>query len=86
MCTMATHKSGISPSTQSMKPSKDKKGQFTCPICLDPILEAVGRKAGDDAIECDGSCATWLHRRCAGLTREVYLAVSELSDPFFCPQ
>lgn len=83
--------SGVSTSAQSRltakpaKPTRVEEGQFICPICLDPIVEAVGKKAGDDAIECDGSCATWLHRCCAGLTKEAYLAVSKLPNPFFCP-
>ena len=78
--------SGVSPLTRSKASVKSKKAQCTCPICDDLILEAVGKKAGDEAVECDGSCAAWLHRRCAGLSKEAYLSISKSPNPFFCPQ
>ena len=43
------------------------------------------RKVGDDAIECSGICAGWIHRRCAGLNKKAYLSLSESTEPFFCP-
>ena len=43
------------------------------------------RKAGDDAIECSGVCAGWIHRRCAGLNKKAYSSLSDSNDPFFCP-
>ena len=50
------------------KPEKIKRGKCTCPICLDTIVEATKTKKVDDAILCDGSCESWMHRRCAGLS------------------
>lgn len=43
-------------------------------------MEAVGSKAGDDSI-------TWLHRRCAGLSKEAFndLVSQTVTDPFYCP-
>ena len=59
---------------------------FFCPICDEVILDAVGNKPGEDSIQCDGSCATWLHRRCAGLSKEAFSIICKSSNPFFCPQ
>lgn len=50
------------------------------------IKDTVGQRPGDDAVECDGVCATWVHRRCAGLSKAAYDIISKSSDPFFCPQ
>lgn len=63
-----------------------KKVSFTCPICDETIKDAVGRRKGQDAIECDGICATWLHRGCAGLSKLAYASLSKSSAPFYCPQ
>lgn len=59
---------------------------FSCPICDEVILDAVDDKPGEQAVECDGSCATWLHRRCAGLSKNAFLTISKSLDPFYCPQ
>ena len=61
---------------------KPKKESVTCPICEDDIIDG---KHGEEAIECDGICASWLHRRCAGLSRAAFTMASKSSDPFFCP-
>jgi len=63
------------------------KEKFICPICDEVIVDAVGSKCGDDSIQCDGRCATWLHRRCAGLSKVAFndLVSRRGSDPFFCP-
>ena len=54
--------------------------------CVRTYIHTVGSKPGDDSIQCDGVCATWLHRRCAGLSKEAFTSVSKSNDPFFCPQ
>lgn len=64
---------------------KGSKGQFTCPICEDNILDQVGSKPGEDSIFCDGTCATWLHRRCAGLNKEAFKTICKSINPFYCP-
>ncbi len=38
------------------------------------------------SIQCDGICATWLHRHCAGLSLAAFDVVSNSNDPFYCPQ
>ena len=76
----------VSSSSPSLAGKREIKGRFVCPICDEVILDAVGSKPGDDSIQCDGVCATWLHRRCAGLSKEAFTSVSKSNDPFFCPQ
>ena len=41
----------------------------------------MGRKAGHDAIECNGICSAWPHRGCAGLSKVAFVAVSKSSNP-----
>ena len=36
-------------------------------------------------MKCSGSCSTWLHRHCAGLSRQAFKTVVTSSEPFFCP-
>lgn len=63
-------------------PNKNpNKAKCICPICDEAILEAVGKKPGQEAIECEG-----LHRGCAGLSKVAFEAVSKSCDPFYCPQ
>ena len=65
----------------SVKENKD----CICPICEDQILEAKGRRKGHDAIFCDGTCQSWLHRGCAGLSRKAFEAQVNSNGEFYCP-
>ncbi len=71
-------------SSKVKKNSRETKS-FTCPICLDPIKDASNNSCGEDAIVCEGSCNTWLHRKCAGLSKEAYEAATTSSVSFYCP-
>lgn len=77
---------GLGSANTTTAEASSKKVVVKCPICDNIIRETVGKRLGQDAIECNGSCATWLHRHCAGLTREAYLAASNTDTPFYCPQ
>ena len=57
-----------------------------CPVCCDPIEDAVGKKKGQDAVFCDGSCQDWIHRQCAGLSKHAYSLVSDSDEEFHCPR
>ena len=88
----ATRKRANKTSNQSGSPSvtakKASKERFFCPICEEEILDATGKKLGQDLIQCDGKCATWLHRRCAGLSKDAFKVIIETrnaNDPFYCP-
>ena len=72
---MAYRKRGVKASPQlptdrtSVRGSKEK---YFCPICDEVIVDAESNKAGDDSIHCEGSCATWLQCRCAGLSQVAF--------------
>ena len=73
---------GGSPSKNSKK--KKEKGIFICPICLENIVEATKTRQGQDSIFCEGSCSTWLHRKCAGLSRTAFIKIDK-NLPYVCP-
>ena len=54
-------------------------------MCNEIIVDQVGSKPGDDSIYCDGNCSSWLHRRCAGLTKSAFDTISKSDNPFHCP-
>ena len=59
-----------------------------CPICIDPIVDSSKGKKGQDAVFCDRTCNSWLHRQCAGLSRSSKTAFASFPGPdveFFCP-
>lgn len=76
-----------SPSSQSTRSStkKSKSTCFVCPICDESIKDSSTRVSGQDSVFCDGVCNTWLHRRCAGLSKMLFVALSHSKDPFYCP-
>ena len=52
---------------ETMPPKRAKTAQkpaVICPICENRILDASGDITGEDSIECEGLCKTWLHRKC----------------------
>lgn len=63
-----------------------KEITFTCPTCEEQIVEASEVSDGQDAIECEGLCRSWLHRKCAGLSEEAFITATNSSSPFKCPQ
>lgn len=62
------------------KKEGNKKEVHVCPICEDTIKEKTGRRPGDDAVMCDGECASWVHRRCAGLSVNAFELVCNSRD------
>ena len=65
-------------------PKRIKK--IICPICAEPVEDAVGKKKGHESAFCDGECKEWVHRQCAGLSKSSFSSVSSSSDPFHCPR
>jgi hypothetical protein len=57
----------------------------TCPICEDVIKDKSGQEIGEDSILCEGKCSTWLHRRCAGLSKVVFTCLITKKEAFLCP-
>ena len=56
-------------------PSKAGPKKAMCPICDTLIRDSVARQAGQDAVECSGSCSAWIHKHCAGLSKVAFQAV-----------
>lgn len=77
--TLSKTRSGKTPGAMAKNFSKlgQKGKEAMCPICEEEI--------GDEAIQCDGPCNAWLHRRCAGLSKPAFVAASQPSIVFNCP-
>ena len=54
-----------------------------CPVCDTVIAEDTDDIAGDDAVYCEGTCAIWLHRKCASMAKIVYDKLRGSEDPYF---
>ena len=65
---------------------KSEKTSITCPICLEPIKDAIGNRKGEDSIYCDGLCDSWVHRS-AGLSKQAFEAARNAgpNSCFYCP-
>ena len=57
-----------------------------CPVCEEGIIDATASRSGQDSIFCEGLCSSWLHRKCAGLSKQAFLVVSQPSVKFICPR
>ena len=74
----------LSCTTQSVS-KQDKSSVTICPICEDVIKDPSPKSSGQDAVFCEGICNTWIHRRCAGLSKTLFTAISKSDDAFCCP-
>lgn len=81
------------PPTKQGKKSKDGDPFVTqnrsdgsiCSICDEIILEPIEEEQmGHDAVYCEGICQCWLHRKCAGLSKQTFDALGESDDPYHC--
>ena len=62
----------------TVTPKKDKT--VVCDLCCSPIVEGK-----EDAVQCEGSCQAWLHRRCAGVPCSYFKRdLINSSTPFVC--
>ena len=76
----------VPPSLGRTATSKEgDNGWYECPICEEVIRDESKMHAGEDAIFCEGSCRTWLHRKCAGLSKSAFERLQGSEDPFRCP-
>jgi len=55
---------------------------FVLAICHEIILEG---EEGQDAVYCEGQCQSWIHRKCSGLTSQVFEQICESEDKYLCP-
>lgn len=83
----------VSPEGCKSKKSKKKRQKqrgnsnsesSVCCICNCVIEEGTDEKDGEDGIFCEGSCNSWLHRKCAGLSNSIFQHLSDSKTPFLC--
>ena len=55
------------------------KSGYIYPICEDMVVDG---KTGQVSIYTDGICKTWLHRCCAGLSKDALGMISTSDSPF----
>ena len=65
---------------------KTSNSPTLCTICEEVITESSNNTPGEDAVFCDGTCKSWIHRRCGGLSAAQFKVVSSSNEPFLCPQ
>ena len=75
----------VSP-TDANKSAKKKppNKSFICPVCEEFIKDSSATSDGQDSILCEGTCGTWLHRKCAGLSKKAFQNVCNSKKPFLC--
>ena len=64
---------------------KTMKETFTCPICIEKIVDDSSERDGDDSILCEVICASWLHRKCTGFSKDAFAKIGDPNTPFHCP-
>ena len=63
---------------------KMKKGEeYICPICTELIIEGTDKVEGHNAIYCEGTCDSWLHHQCTGLSKPAFQLF--VNKPYRCP-
>ena len=67
-----------------MRTKESQEEQAVCPVCEEVIMDASSKHCGEEAIQCDGKCSEWFHRKCAGLSKTIFAMVSGSMAPFYC--
>ena len=84
MPTMATRPrrgrgGGRPPASRNPSTGPSPVQHATCGVCSKEIVDGK-----EDALLCEGRCASWLHRCCAGITLRCHDELSKSSVPFVC--
>ena len=48
------------------------------------IKESTSKSNGEDAVFCEGSCQSWMHRQCIGMSIPIFRALAIYQAPFYC--
>lgn len=72
------------PKKSSKTVPKSSSPCHTCSICSEVIHDSSATCAGQDALFCEGSCNSWIHRHCAGIPHSHFARLSSSNDPFYC--
>ena len=65
--------------TAPMLKKPTRRGKVPCGVCQGAIVDGK-----DEALLCEGSCCLWYHRGCASVPPNLYRALSNSDEPFFC--
>jgi len=69
-------------SPMNKREKKHKEIESNCSICQEVIIEG---EEGHDAIFCEGHCQSWIHRKCSGLTNQVFEKICKSDNVYMCP-
>ena len=61
--------------------SCDLRAKVVCDLCRAAVVDGK-----EDALQCEGSCGSWYHRYCAGVSLTSFRELSNSSTPFVCSQ
>lgn len=64
-------------------PKKTKEDDEVCLICDVTIQDSDDEP--NEALYCEGDCQGWLHRKCVGMTKKLYLTLGQSEEPYICP-
>ena len=81
-----THHRKINPPIE-IRNIRETNNRLTPSTANEMIIEGDHNKGepGDDAMYCEGKCDTWIHRKCAGLSKQQYEALTEEDAPYISP-
>ena len=64
--------------------SEEDISEDICQVCDTPIVEYSSTTEGEEDVFCEGQCNAWIHRKCSGLTSELFDIVSKSNKPLRC--
>ena len=73
MSTPGTRGRRSKPSDRPSHGNSKKSKAEVCPICDVFVRDCDDKSKSDDALFCEGDCQAWLHRKCVGMTRKLYI-------------
>ena len=88
MATNISTRAALSENPDNSEKTKSKSkvsAKPSCCVCEKLIIEQTRTKKGQDAIFCEGTCQSWMHRVCTGLSLKAFKAYDGSSKPYICP-
>ena len=85
MSTPGTRGRRSKPSDRPSHGNSKKSKAEVCPICDVFVRDCDDKSKSDDALFCEGDCQAWLHRKCVGMTRKLYIVLGQSEEAYYCP-
>ena len=70
--------------SENSPPNKEKKKSKSSHTVLCCICDADIVDDTDESVPCEGLCQAWMHRKCAGISQQVFVVISKSNDPYLC--